>query len=204
MKSRALRFRIGLKLVKQAQDFTTAGRIELPIFDPALLPQWRKPYMLISQQMNDRLNDQINFEQYSSHTYLAMSAAFEKMGLKVFADYYRKHADEEREHAMKMFDYVVDAGGTVVIKAIDEPKGDWNSVEKIVQQTLEHEILVTKRINDLVELAEQEKDYATRSFLQWYVDEQVEEVSTAEQLLTLVKMAGDNILYLEHRISQMA
>jgi len=160
--------------------------------------------MLISQKMNDRLNDQINFEQYSSHTYLGMAAGFEKIGLKVFAAYFYKHADEERGHAMKMFKYVVDTGGTVVMKAIDEPKGKWDSVEKIVQQSLDHELKVTGRINDLVALAEQEKDYATRSFLQWYVDEQVEEVSTAEQLLTLVKMAGPSqVLYLEHRISQM-
>jgi len=154
--------------------------------------------------MNDRLNDQINFEQYSSHVYLAMAAAFEKMGLKVFADYYIKHADEEREHAMKLFKYVVDVGGTVVLKAIDEPTGDWDTVEKIVQQTLDHELTVTRRINELVALAEQEKDYATRSFLQWYVDEQVEEVSNAEQLLSLVKMAGGQVFYLEHRLAQMA
>jgi ferritin len=160
--------------------------------------------MLISQKMNDRLNDQINYELYSSYIYLAMAASLEKMNLKVFAQYYFKHADEERMHAMKMFKYIVDASGTVALKAIDDPKGKWDSVEKIVQQSLDHELKVTGRINDLVALAEQEKDYATRSFLQWYVDEQVEEVSSAEHLLALVKMAGPGqLLNLEYRVSQM-
>lgn len=160
--------------------------------------------MLISEQMNAKLNEQINFEQYSAHTYLGMAAALESMGLKILADYFFKHADEEREHAMKMIRYALDVGGRVTMKTIDEPKGNWDSVESIVKQTLDHELEVTKRINDLVALADQQKDYATRSFLQWYVDEQVEEVSSAEYLLTLVKSAGpQQMLGLEHRVAQM-
>ncbi|MDH7600586.1 MAG: ferritin [Armatimonadota bacterium] len=160
--------------------------------------------MLISETMNARLNDQINFEQYSAHTYLGMAVALESMGLRVLADYFFKHAEEEREHAMKMIKYVLDVGGKVTMKAIAEPGGDWSSAENIAKQTLDHELEVTRRINDLVALAEQEKDYATRSFLQWYVDEQVEEVSSAEYLLSLIKAAGpQQMLGVEHRVAQM-
>jgi ferritin len=160
--------------------------------------------MLISKKMNEKLNEQINFEQYSAHTYLGMATALESMGLKVLAGHFFKHAEEEQEHAMKMIKYVLGVGGTVTLKAIDEPKGKWDSVENIAKQTLDHELEVTKRINELVALAEEEKDYATRSFLQWYVDEQVEEVSNAEYLLGLAKMAGpQQVLNLEARVAQL-
>lgn len=159
--------------------------------------------MQLSKKMAERLNDQINYELYSSYIYLAMAATFESMTLRVFARYYYKQADEKRGHAMKMFKYLVDTGTKVVLKPIDDPNGKWDSVEKIVQAALDHEKKVTGRINDLVTLAEQDKDFATRSFLQWYVDEQVEEESSAEELLSLVKMAGPAILPLELRVAQM-
>ena len=160
--------------------------------------------MMISEKMNEKLNDQINYELYSSYIYLAMAAAFEKMGLKVFAQYYYTQSDEERMHAMKIFKFVVDVAGNIILKSIDEPKARYDSVEEIVQIARDHEMKVTKRINDLVALAEAEKDFATRSFLQWFVDEQVQEVATAEELLALVKMAGPSqMLNLEYRISTM-
>lgn len=160
--------------------------------------------MMISEKMNEKLNDQINYELYSSYIYLAMAAAFEKMGLKVFAQYYYTQSDEERMHAMKIFKYVVDVGGTVTLKAVDEPQAKYNSVEEIVLTARDHELKVTARINDLIALAEESKDFATRSFLQWFVDEQVQEVAGADELLALVKMAGPSqMLNLEYRISTM-
>lgn len=160
--------------------------------------------MMISEKMNERLNDQINYELYSSYIYLAMAAAFEKMGLKVFAQYYYIQSDEERMHAMKIFKFVVDVAGKIILKSIDEPKAKYDSVEEIAQIARDHELKVTARINDLVALAEEEKDFASRSFLQWFVDEQVQEVATADELLTLVKMAGPSqILNLEYRVSTM-
>jgi len=160
--------------------------------------------MLMSETMNAALNDQVNYEQYSSHIYLAMAAAFEKMSLKVFAQYYYRQADEERMHAMKMFKYIVDAGGTVKLKTIEGYDDNWETVEQIVQVARDHEIKVTRRINDLVALAEEERDYAARSFLLWFVDEQVQEVSAADELLSLVKMAGPaGLLYLEDRVAAM-
>lgn len=157
--------------------------------------------MPISPQMNDRLNDQINFELFSSYVYLAMAADLDKTGLKVFAQFYYAQAEEERMHAMKMFKYVQDSGGTVILKAIEEPRASYDSVEELVTVARDHEVVVTNRIHGLVALAEEEKDYATRSFLQWYVDEQVQEVATADELVALVKMAGPSqLLPLEARV----
>ncbi|MFQ3549143.1 MAG: ferritin [Armatimonadota bacterium] len=160
--------------------------------------------MMISQKMNDALNDQINAEQYSSHLYLAMAAAFEKMNLKVFAQRFYMQAEEETTHAMKFFKYIVDQGGDVCLKQINAPEGKFDSVKDIITEARDHEIKVTKMINSLAELAEKEKDYATRSFLQWFIDEQVEEVASMEELLALVEMAGPKqMLYLESRLYRM-
>lgn len=160
--------------------------------------------MLISDKMNARLNEQINNEQYSAHIYLAMAAVFEKMGLKVFAQYYYKQAGEETEHAMKIFKYVVDTGAEVKLMAIGEPEAKWSDAEEIVRAALEHELKVTRQINEIVALAEEEKDYATRTFLNWFVDEQVEEVSSAQEMVDLVTMTPKTmILPLENRIYRM-
>lgn len=160
--------------------------------------------MMISEKMNTKLNEQITAELYSSHLYLAMASAFEGLCLRVFAKFYYKQAEEERDHAMKIFKYVIEQGGKVVMGAIDQPKGKFGSAQAIVEAARDHEVKVTKMIHDLVALAENEKDYATRSFLKWFVDEQVEEVATQEEILNLVKMAGpQQLLPLEHRISQM-
>lgn len=160
--------------------------------------------MLISGNMATKINEQINREMYSSYLYLSMAAAFERLGLKIFAQYYYAQSTEENMHAMKMFKYLVDAGGTVSLKSIAEPPAKWETVEEIVTAARDHELLVTKWIHELVAAAEEEKDYSTRSFLQWYVDEQVQEVSAAEELANLVKMAGPHqLLALEYRVQGM-
>lgn len=159
--------------------------------------------MQISHKMNEKLNDQITNEQYSSNLYIAMAAAFERLGLRVFAQYYLKQAEEETQHAMKFFKYVVDSGASVAINAIPEPKLPKDDVAALVSAARDHEVKVTGMINDLVAMAENEKDYATRSFLSWFIDEQVEEVSSAEELVALVKMAGQQVLYLESRVARM-
>lgn len=160
--------------------------------------------MMISKKMEAALNEQINKEQYSAHLYLAMAAAFERMTLKVFAAYYYKQAEEETAHAMKIFEYVIDQGGTVILKAIGEPRTNYDSVQEIVDLALEHEIKVTNMINDLVALAEKENDFATRGFLEWFVKEQVEEVASAQEMSAVVKMTPTNMmLALESRVAKM-
>ena len=153
--------------------------------------------MMISTTMNAKLNDQIGAEFAAAHAYLAMSCAFDRMALKVLAKRFLKQHDEERGHAMKILHYVQEVGGTVSLEAISKPKKDYKSMEAIVSTALQNEKDITAKINDLVGLADKEKDYATRSFLQWFVDEQVEEISTMSELLNLVKLAGDNMLQVE-------
>lgn len=160
--------------------------------------------MMISSRMNGALNQQVTNEINASFSYLAMSFAFNDMGLKVFGQRYRAQADEERGHAMKIAGYIQEVGGKVCLDAVAKPRDDYDSAQAMVEAALTSEETVTKQINDLVALAEAEKDYATRSFLQWFVDEQVEEVSSMSALLQMVKMAGEaNLFLVEGRLAKM-
>jgi ferritin len=153
--------------------------------------------MMISEGMNTKLNEQIKAEFTAAYNYLGMACAFDKMGLRVLAKRFLAQHDEEHEHAMKILHYVQEVGGTVELGALPKPMVDYNSAEQVVQAALKAELDVTAMINNLVNLAESEKDHATRSFLQWFVDEQVEEVSSMTSLLDLIKLAGNNVLQVE-------
>jgi ferritin len=157
--------------------------------------------MQISQKMQDGINQQIVNELYSSNAYLAIAGYMDSEGLKVLAAHYLKQSAEERAHAMKLLHYLLDVGASVFVGAIPEPQNTFKSVEEAVKSALVQEELVTRQINDLMDLAHSDKDYATVSFLQWFVDEQVEEVSSASDLLQLIRMAGkDRILLVEDRL----
>ncbi len=156
--------------------------------------------MMISDAMNVKLNEQVAVEFAAAHVYLAMACALDRMGLKILAARFLAQYEEERGHALKILHYVQEVGGTVTLDGVSKPAGDYTNVEAIVQTALESERDVTRKINDLVALADSEKDYASRSFLNWFVDEQVEEVSSMSDLLTLVQLAGDNMLQVEARI----
>lgn len=151
--------------------------------------------MMISPLMNKALNEQVTNELGASHRYLAMAYSFDHMGLKIFAQHFIRQSNEERMHAMKIAKYISDVGGQVVIGPIAAAQGDFSSAKTIVKGALDSELTVTRQINDLVALSESEKDYATNSFLKWFVDEQVEEVSSMTELLQLVTMAGDSNLF---------
>ncbi len=160
--------------------------------------------MMISAKMNKALNQQVTNELDASFSYLAMSFAFEDMGLKIFGQRYKAQADEERGHAMKITGYIQDVGGKVCLDAVAKPRADYDSAQAMVEAALASEETVTKQVNELVALAEAEKDYATQSFLQWFVDEQVEEVSSMSELLQMVKMAGEaNLFLVEGRLAKM-
>lgn len=156
--------------------------------------------MMISAAMNAKLNEQMMAEFAAAQKYLAMACAFERMGLKVFAARFIKQYDEERGHATKIMKYLQEVGANVTIEALAKPRSDYDTVESIVRAALDSEWDITRRINELVSLAETEKDYATRSFLQWFVDEQVEEVSSMNDLLRLVELAGTHVLQVEARL----
>jgi ferritin len=154
--------------------------------------------------MNGQLNEQITNEFFAAHAYLQMSCVLEGMGLRMLAKWFEHHAAEEREHGMKIVHYVHEVGGKVRLDTIPKPEQEYADVEKIIQAALDHELEVTRMINELVALADEEKDYATRSFLQWFVDEQVEEVSVVTEVLDLVKLAGDkHMLQVEARVAKM-
>jgi ferritin len=146
---------------------------------------------MFDAKMGKALNGQLNAELYSAYLYLAMSAYLDSIHLPGFASWMQIQAKEETLHAMKFFRYIQERGGRVLLEAIDEPKTEWNSPEDVFKHVLKHEQKVTELIHGLVDLARELKDYPTEAFLQWFVSEQVEEESTAEDVLEKVKMAGD-------------
>ena len=147
---------------------------------------------MIKKKIEDALNKQINEELFSSYLYWAMAAWFEDMNLAGFANWTKIQAEEEYLHARKFYNYMTEVGGRVVFDKIEAPKKEWKNIEEAFADVLKHEIHITDCINNLMTLAQKENDHATASFLKWFVDEQVEEVSTADQLLHEVKMIADN------------
>ncbi len=145
---------------------------------------------MLTKTMNQALNDQIKWEMYSSYLYLSMCAYFSEQGLNGFAQWMRVQAQEELFHAMKFYDYVLERGGSVELQPLDAPTKDWESAIKVLEHTLEHERLVTKRINDLVDQAMADRDHATNIFLQWFVSEQVEEEDSVSQALDKLRLVG--------------
>ena len=159
--------------------------------------------MMISQRMADAITVQIKEEFYSAWLYLAMAYKCEEMSLKNFASWFRLQEAEERMHATKMCGYLLDQGCEVKLSALDQPKFDESSLEAMVAETVKHEKFITDCISKLVNLSKEDKDNATFNFLQWYVEEQVEEVASVTELLDLVKLAGPTqMLILEERIKE--
>lgn len=147
---------------------------------------------MISKKLEEALNKQINEELYSSYLYWAMASWFDSKNLAGFANWTRIQSEEEYLHARKFYDYVNHARGRVVFQAIKQPQENWDSIEEVFQAIYDHEIFISNCINDLASLAMDERDHATISFLKWFIDEQVEEVSTADQILQEIKMIGDH------------
>ena len=147
---------------------------------------------MLSEKMTEALNGQINRELYSSYLYLSMSAYFESVRMLGFASWMRVQAAEELVHAMKMYDYVVASGGRGKMLAIEAPQFIWATPQEAFQHVYDHERVVTGLIKALVNVAVTEKDDATKSFLQWYLDEQVEEEESSDMVLKKVKAAGSD------------
>jgi bacterioferritin B len=150
--------------------------------------------MLISKELNAAINEEIGLELFASHQYLNMASYFEGLALKKLAAMFRKQGDEEREHAVKFVHYLDETGGTVVIPAVEAPRSAFTSVEEAIKVSLDWELEVTRRINALMALAIEQKDYAAQDFLRWFVTEQIEEVATMDNLLKVVKAAGERSL----------
>ena len=145
---------------------------------------------MLSKKMEKALNGQINAEIYSSYMYLSMSAWFEQAGLAGLANWMRQQVQEEMFHGMKIFDFVNERGSKVVLGAIDQPPTEWKSALDVFKATLAHEQKVTGLINDLTNLALDERDHATNIFLQWFISEQVEEEAGVGAILDKLKLIG--------------
>lgn len=147
---------------------------------------------MISAKMQKALNKHLNEELFSSYLYLSMAAYFEGKNFKGFANWMKLQSNEEYGHAMKFYTYILQVGGKVTLTQINTPKAAWKNHIEVFKETLEHEKMITDMINSLVDIAILEKDHATNNFLQWFVNEQVEEIATAEDIVNKLDMIGDN------------
>jgi len=145
---------------------------------------------MINQKIQDKINDQIQAEFQSGWLYLAMAGWFEERNLDGFAHWMRQQWQEEQRHAMKFYDHLLRRDGSVELQALDKPEIEAETAEEIFQTVLDHEKYVTKRINKLYTMAQEENDYPLETLLQWFIDEQVEEEEVALSILEKIKMVG--------------
>jgi ferritin len=155
--------------------------------------------------MQDAFNEQMKHEFYSSYLYLSMSAYCESANLPGLAHWMRGQAREEVIHAMKIFDHLIDRGGRVLLQPIGQPPADFKTPREVFEQAHKHEQEVTASINRMYGLAVDEKDFASRVFLDWFVQEQVEEEKTSDLLAEQLRMVGDDrpgLLMLDRELGQ--
>lgn len=146
----------------------------------------------ISPILVEALNDQMNFEFYSSHVYLAMASYCESQAYNGFAKFFFQHADEEREHGMRIYKYLQDRGEQAIFTGFEDPNNHFDSVLDACKQALAHEKVVTSRFYNLSDIAESEKEYTTISFLKWFLNEQVEEESLFETVIQKLQRIQDD------------
>lgn len=159
--------------------------------------------MLISKKMNAAIDEQVGREFGAFLQYIAIAAHFDAQALPRLAKHFYRQAEEERDHAMRFVRYVVETGGAVAVPAVAAPKSTFTSAEGAVKLSLDWEEEVTRQIHNLLSLAVTERDYTTQNFLQWFVEEQLEEVSSMSQLLSVVRRAGEgNLLLVEDYLAR--
>jgi ferritin len=161
--------------------------------------------MFINKNMQAAINEQINAELYSAYLYLSMSAYFEGMNLSGFAKWLRVQFEEEQEHALKFYDFVLERGGEVELKAIAKPAATWESPMAAFKEVLKHEQHVTDLIHKLYETALGEKDYASQVLLQWYINEQVEEEANASAIVAAferIEAHQSGLYQLDHQLGK--
>ncbi len=147
---------------------------------------------MLSQKIENALNEQIKIEAESSQIYLAMACWAETQGFEGVASFMYEHSDEERMHMLKLVKFVNERGGHAKISALSAPPVSFGSFKEMFQTLFDHEVMVSQKINDLVHITLTERDYATHNFLQWYVSEQIEEESLARNILDKINLIGDD------------
>ncbi len=145
---------------------------------------------MLSPKIEKALNEQVLLEAESSQIYLAMASWAEVEGYSGIAAFLYKHSDEERMHMLKLVKFINERGGHGIIPQLKAPSAKYKGVKELFQQVHDHEILVSKEINRLVDICLKEKDYTTHNFLQWYVSEQIEEEALARQIMDKLKLIG--------------
>jgi ferritin len=146
---------------------------------------------VLTDNMLKALNDQLQAEFYSAYLYLSMSAYLEDKGLEGMANWMTVQFQEEQSHALKIFNYIAERGGRPELQSIEKPKRDWDSPLAAFENSLEHERMISGRINDLADMAVKEKDHATHNMLQWFIAEQVEEEANVESIVTQLRLVGE-------------
>ena len=160
---------------------------------------------MLKPKIEAAFNAQLNAETYSAYLYWSMAAYFESKNLKGFANWMTVQAQEEMVHAMKFYAFINERSGRVTLTAIEAPATDWDSPQAVFEAVYAHEQKVTGLINDLVDLAAEKKDHAANAFLQWFVTEQVEEESSADEVLQKLKLMADapgGIFMLDQQVGQ--
>lgn len=147
---------------------------------------------MLSKNIENALNEQIKIEAESSQVYLSMASWAETQGFEGVASFMYKHSDEERMHMLKLAKFVNERGGHAKVSALDAPPVSFGSFKEMFQSLFDHEVMVSEKINDLVEITLNLKDYATHNFLQWYVSEQIEEEALARNILDKISLIGDD------------
>ena len=161
---------------------------------------------MLPKKVGDSLNKQIANEAYASSSYLSMASWCDKEGLRGCAGFFYQQSDEEREHMLKLVKYVNEVGGHAVVTEIKAPPSEYKSVKHVFEIALDQESEVTNQINKLVDLSFSAKDFASFNFLQWYVQEQVEEENLFRTILNIIKIAGDDekaLLFIDNEIANV-
>jgi len=147
---------------------------------------------MLAKNIEKALNEQIKIEAESSQVYLAMASWAETQGFEGVASFMYKHSDEERMHMLKLAKFVNERGGHAKVSALNAPPVSFGSFKEMFQTLFDHEVMVSAKINDLVDITLEFKDYATHNFLQWYVSEQIEEEALARNILDKINLIGDD------------
>lgn len=160
---------------------------------------------MMKENLVKAINEQINKELNSAYIYLDMVTYLENEGLSGFANFFKAQEEEEKYHAMKFFQYLVDRDARVVLTKLEDPRHQYKSPLDVFEKALDHEKYITNSINDLMSLAIEEKDYATVSMLNWFIDEQVEEEATMNEVIDKLKMIegtgrGNGLMMLDREL----
>ena len=147
---------------------------------------------MLTSKIETALNNQVTVEAESSQVYLAMASWAENLGFEGVSQFMYAHSDEERQHMLKLIKFINERGGHAKVSQLSAPPTEFGSFKDMFQTLFDHEVMVSKSINDLVDVSLQEKDYATHNFLQWYVSEQIEEEALARNILDKINLIGDD------------